>query len=362
MIRLTSPVFALSLFLAGCPAGDDDDDAAGLDEAFSAVVLHGPFSGDATLTATSSAGVPYSEVDPLGLAGTDWAVGDGNDDFWLIGRLGTDVVRRYSWPDTSAPSLEFAAGTPTNPQVAVECAGSIFLTRYGLGVQGGGGDVAVFGLDGSPDGRVDLSSFAEGTDGTPEPSTMVELDGTLYVGLERYDRDAGWVVDPVGKVVAIDCASREVVESWDTVPNAHVFAWENTVYVRGDGGVQELDSGTNTFVDRVLEEDLGGEAIVVLAPTPDAWVVVSEHPDDGANTVWCLEPGGALTSLEASPSRAWDAAVDPAGNAWISWRDHWATSEIDPGGLGVYDGTSCERTAMLDFGSDPFDVAFTGLP
>lgn len=347
------------LLLVACSAADDDDSAV-LDEEFSAIVLHGPFSGDATLQPTDSHGVSYDGVDPVGLAGTDWDLGDGGDDFWLVGRLGTDVVRRYAWPETSAPTLEFSTGTPSNPQVALECGGAIFVTRYGLIANGGGGDVGVYSLVGAPLGRVDLSGFVEGTDGTPEPSTMVALDGALYVGLQRFDRDAGWVADPIGKVVSIDCGTQEVLESWDTRGNVSVFLYDGAVHARGDGGVQRLSGGA--FTDVLLDSELGDDPILGIAAGGQGWVVATENETSGANTLWCVEPGEAPTELESPDTRAWGFAVDPAGNAWVSWRDHWMTAEVEVGGVGIYDSAACEKLDSITFSSDPFDVAFTGLP
>jgi hypothetical protein len=326
--------------LTGCTSPDDDDSAAP-DGPFSAVVLHGPFSGDATLRATDSDGVPYAQVSALGLAGTDWALGDGVGAFWLIGRLGTDVVRRYAFPDLGAPTLEFSTGSPSNPQVVRECGDAIFVTRYGLASSGGGGDVAIFDGQGRSQGRVELSSFDEGTDGTPEPSTMVVLDDALYVGLQRLDRDGGWIPDPVGKVVAIDCASRQVTGSWDTRANVSVFLWDGAVHARGDGGIQRLDGAA--FVDVLLDDDLGGDPVIGLAPSPGAFVVATEAAATGANTLWCVTPGEEPVELESPPTRAWSFAVDPLGRAWVGWRDHWITSEVEPGGIGIYDPSSCTR-------------------
>jgi hypothetical protein len=67
--------------------------------------------------------------------------------------------------------------------------------------------------------------------------------------------------------------------------------------------------------------------------------------------------------LESPPTRAWSFAVDPLGRAWVGWRDHWITSEVEPGGIGIYDPSSCTRLGQWRrFDSDPFDVAFTGRP
>ena len=347
------------LLLTACVSIDDFEPLE-LDERFSAVVLHGPFSGDATLQATDSQGASYDGVVPVGLAGTDWALGDGADGFWLVGRLGTDVVRRYEWPETGAPALEFSTGPQSNPQVALECGDVVFVSRYGVSPNGGGGDVAVYSPDGTPLGAVDLSEFIEGSDGTPEPSTMVELDGVLYVGLQRFDRNSGWVADPVGKVVSIECESQEVLESWDTRSNVSVFLADGAVHARGEGGVQRLNGGV--FQDVLLDSEVGPDPVIGLAAGPDGWVLATENEVSGANTLWCVQPGETPTELELAETRAWAFAVDPVGNAWVSFRDHWVTGAVETGGVGIYDTDSCEKLHQITLSSDPFDIAFTGLP
>ena len=359
-MRTLSALLALAC-VAGCPTVDSDDPIdVMLDPSYSALVLHGPFDGDATLRATDSAGIPYEGLDPLGLPGTDWALGGGVDDFWLIGRLGTDVVRRYDFPDLSAPLMEVSTGSPSNPQVAQVCAGAVFVSRYGLASGGGGGDVAAYELGGAALGAIDLSAFAEGTDGTPEPSTMAVVGDTLYVGLQRFDRDAGWVADPVGKVVAIDCVTREVAGSWDVRSNPSVFTWGGDVYVRGEGGLQRLDAGA--VVDVALDEDFGGDVVLGVAAGQDAWTVVTEA-DDGLNSVHCFLPGEEPELLETSTHRGWDIALAPDGSGWVAWRDHWLTSEVEEGAIRAYDPVTC--SVSLDwqtYGSYPISIAFSGTP
>lgn len=325
------------------------------DPAFSALVLHGPFDGEATLTATDSRGEAYDGL-ALGLPGSDWDVNDDDrDGFWLLGRLGTDVVRRYAWPDLGAPTLEFSAVSPSNPQVAAECGDALFVSRYDVAGEVGA-DVGVWELDGTPAGRVPLDGFGEGTDGNPEASSMVEQDGVLYVGLQRLDRDGGWVADPVGTVVAIDCATRGVVDSWETRANVSVRKGaDGTIWARGDGGLQRFDG--DGFVDVLTDDDLPAPMLGFAATDP---LIVHTEDAGGANALWCVDDD--VTLLDDGPARVWSLRAGPDGTAWASWRDHWLTPEIDPGGLAIYDAASCAEVARADLGSDPFAVAFTGLP
>lgn len=354
------PLLLLTLVpVLGCPGTPaNDDDSAATDGPFGVVALHGPFAGDATLVGLDHAGAPV-DATPLGLAGSDWALDGGVGEFFLIGRLGTDVVRRYTFPSFGAPDLEFSVGAGANPQDAVACGGRIYVTRYDVG-DNGGGDVAIFDEDGASLGAVDLSAWHEGTDGTPEPTAMVERDGVLYVALQRFDRDAGWVADPVGKVVAINCGEDEVATSWDVRSNSTLRAFGGDIWAVASGGIQRLGAGG--FLDEWSDADVGGDPIVAASPGEGGWLVVSEAAD-GANTVWCLNPSAfAPTELETVDTRAWTSKTDPTGQVWIAFRDHWATADVEPGELVTYGVDPCARVGSVDLGSDPITAAFVELP
>ncbi len=346
----------LAVALCACPALDDDDSATS-DDPFRALVLYGPFAGDASLGTLGPDG-GHPDLDRVGLAGSDWSVRVTDGDPWLLGRFGTDALRRYDGLDLSAPVLEFSVGTPGNPNDVARCADGLFVTRYDLIASGGGGDVGVFDPGtGSPRGRVDLSAFAEGTDGTPEPASSVVLGDTLYVALNRMDRDGGWVADPVGKVVAVDCAARQVVDSWDTGPNPQIVGDGERLLVVTDVGVQALHPTAG--VEPLLLNETLGQTVLGIAGYGDALLAVSED-GEGLNSLFCVDRDGEWSLLSSTSSRAWALRTAPDGRVWVLWRDHWITSPIDPGGISIVDAAACveDSDGPIPLPADPIDVAF----
>jgi hypothetical protein len=352
----------LLLLLAACPAppeGDDDDSAPSV--ASRAVLLYGAYTGDATV-ATSNLDGGDIDDDLLGLAGSDWVVASAGGDPWLIGRFGADVVRRYEGTSFGAPSVEFSVGSPSNPQSLALCAGRLFVSRLGLLQDGGGGDLAVYDPEtGSPLGTVDLSAYDEGTDGSPEPHAIVQRGGTLYVGLQRLDTTGlVWEPDPVGRVVAIDCASAEVVDSWDTGPNPFLSAWAGDRFrllVKTDDDVVAIDPADGG-VETIWDAAAAGETLDGAAASGDVALFVASNEDRTRSVVRCWD-GGEVADLEESTSWGLSLTTAPDGAIWGVWRDHWATPDADAHGFARYDPASCSALGpWLTFASEPLDVAF----
>src|SRR4030095_14050686 len=101
---------------------------------------------------------------------------------------GGEPVRLYEPGVGSAPRIESGTsdGSPTNPHDAAICDGKLFVLLYET--------IAIAILDpenGEQIGSVPPDAYADG-DGLPEPWNLVEIDGALYIALNRLDRDAAW--------------------------------------------------------------------------------------------------------------------------------------------------------------------------
>ncbi len=361
-----SPALACALLLLGCPAVDeplDDDDDSAVDPAGRAVLLYGAYTGDATVATSDLEGGDVDDL-LLGLAGSDWVLDASDGDPWLLGRFGSDLVRRYPGPDFAAPTLEFSTGSPSNPQALAVCAGRLFVSRMGLLQDGGGSDVAVYDPQtGAALGTIDLSDRAEGADGSSEPHAVVAHDGTIYVGLQRLDTESlVWAPDPVGQVVAIDCASQQVVDSWDTGPNPFLSAWAGDPFallVKTDQGLQTIDpegAGVATLYDGTIEGgDLNG-----AAASGDHAVFSLHWPNTARTAVRCVDrTTGDVVEQSQNSSWGLDMKAAPDGAVWAIWRDHWNTPDADEHGFARYDPATCTALGpWLQFDSEPLDVAF----
>ncbi len=351
----------LCLLLAGCPTAPDDDDSfVPDDEADDVIVVHAPFTGDATVAVLDPTTLAISDG-LLGLVGSDWhpATADGSP--WLLGRYGIDVLRRYADTDFGAPMFEVSTGAGTNPQDLAFCGGSLFLSRYDIGDVDGGDIVILDPATGLETGRIDLSAYAEATDGNPEPAQLVPMGETLYVALERTDRDAGWVPATTGRVLAIDCTSASVVEEYVTGPNPDIEPAGDAIAIRTDDGVQLLVPGQGV-TDVLGAADIGTSVdLVGLGAVDRAGVLVLEQGGEAANEVWCVDlDTGDRQLLVSREERAWSVRSGPDGRVWVLWRDHWATGDIEAGGIGLYDPVACEALGddLLVFPSDPSAIAF----
>lgn len=347
--------------LAGCPtAPPGDAPFVPDDEADDVIVVHAPFTGDATVAVLDPTSLAISDG-LLGLAGSDWVPATADGSPWLLGRYGIDVLRRYADTDFGAPTFEVSTGAGSNPQDIAFCGGSLFLSRYDRGEDGGGDIVVLDVATGTETGRLDLSPWAEGTDGNPEPAQLVPLGDTLFVALERLDRDAGWVPDPAGRVLAIDCVSGDVLEEFVTGPNPDIEPAGDALAVRTDGGIQLLvpGQGLTTALDPA---DVGVDVdFVGLGAVERAGLLVLEQGGAAANEVWCLDlDTGDRQLLTTRTERAWSVRSGPDGRVWVLWRDHWATGDIEAGGIGLYDPVACAMAhdELLVFPTDPAAIAF----
>ncbi len=358
---------AAALVACPTPAPDDDDDAPPGDGDWHALVVHAPFAGDATVATVSHPDGAVAD-DLLGLAGSDWMFASDGGAVWLIGRFFIDTVRRYDGLDFAAPALEFSTGPGTNPHGLAICGDRLFVTRYDLTEDAtAGGDVAMFDLaTGGYLGRVDLSAYEPHGDGTPEPHDLAVLGETAYVALKQFDREAGWVPEPEARVVAIDCATGEVVDDFAVGqdPSVAVDPDGGGVRVSHDGGLDLLDPSTGDVTPLVEGAAFGPDHAYIGAVGDAGGLIAVLEVDGFVNEVWCVDPatgeGSLLTSVE---NRLWSLRRAPDGGAWALWRDHWASdATVEPGGIAIYDPATCtERTAedgWLTFASDPYSVAF----
>jgi len=352
-------------------SADDDDDSADDDDdddEWHAVVTYGAWGTDATVATIAVDGLTVTDG-ALGLLGSDWATVSADGSPWLIGRSGTDAVRRYDGLDFSAPTLEFSTGPGTNPQALGVCAGKVFIPRYDVASDdSGGGDVGVFDLaTGGPLGSVDLSSFDPVGDGNPEPTGLVQIDDMLYVGLQRMDRSGEWwTADPVGKVVEIDCASQTVTRDWDVGTNPVIKAAPSEmVLVKHDGGVQLVDPVADVIFDLMVDATLPSGTATLDAAGTHLGAIHGVEVNSSTNQLWCVDTEtGVSTLLGAFDQRLWSLHAAPDGMIWALWLDHWGTTEIvEDGGVAVYDPSSCTDVSpeWMSFASDPGSLSFHNM-
>ncbi len=357
----------LSLSLCACPPTTGLDDSApgvepdtggGSGEQTTAVVT--TVASDYATGAFATVDLDdWSISDELFVTSGDPAVSVSEGSVFQLNRFGYDAVRRYEPGAWTAPLWEVALEDLSNPYVARVCEGAVFVALYDKG------EVGIYDLDsGAALGAVDLGAFFDADSAGPEPSTLVLYQGKLYAGLERLDRDGGWV-DAGGVVVEIDCSERAVTRSWAVGGNTAVHPWPqgNGLLVRarafGDdaGGLYALDPAADTLE---LLVDMGDEQLTGLGAWGQRAVATSLSADFGSASRHCLDLGaGAVSASEITDAYYSDVAVNDRGEAWVATGASW----MDPGaptGLWVYAIETCtaRNDEPIQLSLHPWSVAF----
>jgi hypothetical protein len=267
-----------------------------------------------------------------------------------LNRLGMDSIRIYSPGQWSAPIIEFSTGDSSNPHEARICGGDLFVSLFGKDYLG------VFDPEnGESLGHVDLSDWSDG-DGLPEAASLLELDGTVLVALQRLE---DWVALD-GAVVQIECSTQEVIRSWTVGPNPtlHPIPGEaNRVLLRtgvwweSDGAIQVLDTRTKTLEEPLIDEAVLGGDTWLLGVTEGGRLVYSsyDYAGDGRQSLHCMDlTGGESLSAGSWPNYLNSLSVLSDTRVLVSAHDPWSGEEAATGVLSL-DPVSCEASESDDW-------------
>ena len=313
----------------------------------------------------------WTTLDGLTTLGADPQVTVTGERLVELNRGTDNSVRVYELGSFEEPLIEFSVGDGANPHSAQICGGALWLSLYGTDALG------VYDIDsGASLASVSLAAYAD-DDGLPEPSSMVVIGETLYVAMERLDENSAHWTSDFGVIAAIDCASREIIETWDTGPSPTITpnpSAPDTLLVRTgtyfdadgafawDGALASLDPEAGALtalgVDEAdLESNLGSLAAgsngrALLLSTDESWLYTASCVD--------LETG-EVTAIATVDTFLSDVAVNDRNEAWVASRASWAAPEA-VGGLLVYDLDTCtELTAEsgpIPLSIEPYSVAF----
>jgi hypothetical protein len=362
---------AMMIFLLACtapPEGTPDDTGhAGP----TAIVL--TVAGDYTSAAVAEIDVAtYALRDTLAPTSTDPAIHTvalGGATVALLERFGADAVRLYdaeSVVDWSAPIAEFSTGELSNPVSVAACGDALAVARYGRA------ELALYAKDGASLGEIDLSPWAD-ADGLPEAADLISIEDRLYVALQRLDRSsAPWQAAGDGLVVAIDCATRAVVDAVPVGPNPSIATWPadpsrllvrtGVYYDRDnrtvlDGAVGVLNPEDHTVTTWWTEAEAGFNLTKAVG-TAEGMLVLSQ--DDAARyAVHCLTPNDRIDA-EKTQAFLFSADAAPDGTVWVSARPSWEFEDA-PVGISVWDPATCTAVgAPIHTLLPPYGMAFIG--
>jgi hypothetical protein len=274
------------------------------------------------------------------------------DEGWVLqlNRLGMDSARVYEPGQWGAPLVEFSTGDSSNPQDARICQDALFVSLYGKDYLG------VFDPDtGESMAQIDLSEWSDG-DGLPEAWSVVELDGSILVALQRLE---DWVAQD-GAIVQIDCESRTISQSWTVGPNPTLHdipGSTDRVLLRtgtwweSDGAIQILEPGSGTLEEPLVSEAELGFDIWTVGATPNGRLIYSsyDYAGDGGQSLHCMDlEGGESLSTESWPNYLNSMAVVSDDRVLVSMHDPWSGEDAPTGVLSI-DPQSCEANESSDW-------------
>lgn len=280
---------------------------------------------------------------------------------YQFNRFGFDNLRAFTPGEWSRPQWERELGDASNPQDVALCAGRLFVSLYGRS------ELAILNPDtGDQLDAVDLSAFDDGDGVGPEPGGLVVQDDQLFVGMNRLDRENGWV-DAGGAVAQIDCDSGAVVQSWSVAGDTRVKPWLEGEGVLaagrpfGDqaGGLWAVVDGAPRLLidDALLDGELAG-----VAAFGDRAILTSLADDYTTYGVWCADLGaGTVSPLGSSTSFLTDLSANERGEAWLAAHWGWQDPEGSVAGLSVYEIAACTELtadAPLTLSLAPYAVSF----
>ncbi len=272
-----------------------------------------------------------------------------------------ELVKQYTVADSSCD--------PSNPHdMAVVSDDEAYISMYECT------DLWIVNpLTGEKKGTIDLSGFAD-SDGIPEMSGMLLRGSTLYVAVQRLDRNAGyqWGTQNNGLLVMIDTDHKSVVGDielqgknpvtdvmYSDSLQSIVIGSAGNRYVTGDGGgieaVDPVSKASQGFLidETELQGNLGDFAI--LSETRGYATITT---DDLRSRLVAFDPSMGTRESRAIYTTAeefamWDMALTPKGLLLICDRN--ATQP----GIVVIDAMDNDRlltNTPIDLGLPPFSI------
>lgn len=257
---------------------------------------------------------------PIALEGADNRMDcDAGAPFLLSRNTGVDDVALRLSPDDGTVLATWSFGPDAEPWDVSAAGGGYWVALRSAA------RIDVFAADGTPDGSIDLTPYAD-SDGTAEPASIRTIDGVTYVLLGGYDDDEPDVPFGTPQLLAFDGSSRALL--WQLplsgrvsnvigqVEDGRLYQQAAGLLIRTEsggferqlvGGVEVVELASQTSSGLVLTEAALGATIdffSVRAGTGTAWIVTTDL-SSGAQSVGLVD----LTTWEITPRFTPDGAA-----------------------------------------------------
>jgi len=221
-------------------------------------------------------------------------------------------------------------------------------------------------LTGEKLGKIDLTSFAD-EDGNPEVDALHLIGTTLYASVQRLDRNNFF--RPVGAsfVLAIDTETDTVTHQipvelnpftdFIELPDGNLLLGSPALFgVVADGGINLIDTSTNTNFVVISDETLGGDVSDIVMITDSKGYAISVDESFNTNIVsFDLDTRSKLqTVMESEGFTITDLAVNSFKEVYVSWR------QSENPGIRIIDGITDREitTGPIDVGLPPNQTLF----
>ena len=118
---------------------------------------------------------------------------------WQLNRFQYDTIRKYSPTDLRIPLQEVSIAIEigsANPHDVEVCSNALFVSLYGTDFISVLDPQNLQTVD-----SIDISDWAD-EDGIPEASSIVQWEDTIFIGLQRLDRNSGF--EPLSSLRSLD--------------------------------------------------------------------------------------------------------------------------------------------------------------
>ncbi len=186
----------------------------------------------------------------------------GGDNFYIVNSYGRDNVQIVD-KSTLKTVGQFALPSLSNPHDLLKHKNKLYAILFGLN------SIRIHdALSGAYLDQIDISAYADTSDGIAEATTGLIEKNMLYVALARIDQNAGWIPLPTVLLrVNLENNSIDTLSLPFTNPNRLILDGNGDLIVSAngnfgveDGGLIRVDLNTFAVKDTLITEaDLGGD-------------------------------------------------------------------------------------------------------
>lgn len=296
---------------------------------------------------------------------------------YVVNRFGADNIQILDPATGFGAVRQFSTGNGSDPHdIAVVSKTKAYVTRYNESMLW-----IVDPSTGANTGAIDLSAFADG-DGIPEMDHLMLSGDSLYIAVQRIDRNTDW--NPVGQsyVAVVDVSADTLI---DTAPatigtqpivlsaanpfsDLQIDKATGRLYVAcvgdwgvADAGVQAVDPhGMATGPVVLPGATVGGDITdVEIVSATVGYVIITDASFN--NTLLQFDPSDASVTMTvyAPGSFVLQDIARPTDGGPLFLADRTATNP----GIRLYDALSGSEitTKPIDVGLPPFQITFGSL-